>query len=95
MTSGAQGARPTLSAEAAVVARGSLVNLAAMVTGAALSFGLTVLVSRWLQPSGAGGFFELIAIFTILSNTFELGADTGLTAGYPERGRSAACRSCD
>ncbi len=79
MTSGAQGARPTLSAEAAVVARGSLVNLAAMVTGAALSFGLTVLVSRWLQPSGAGGFFELIAIFTILSNTFELGADTGLT----------------
>lgn len=31
-----------------------------------------------VQPSGAGGFFELIAIFTILSNTFELGADTGL-----------------
>jgi len=49
-----------------------------MVTGALLSFALTVLVSRWLQPSGAGGFFELIAIFTILSQTFELGADTGL-----------------
>ncbi|MBV9382869.1 MAG: oligosaccharide flippase family protein [Streptosporangiaceae bacterium] len=67
-----------LSAEAAVVARGSLVNVAAMVTGAALSFALTVMVSRWLQPSGAGGFFELIALFTILSSTFELGADTGL-----------------
>jgi O-antigen/teichoic acid export membrane protein len=61
------------------VARGSLVNLAAMVTGAVLSFGLVVLVSRWLQPAGAGALFELIALFTILSNTFELGADTGLT----------------
>jgi O-antigen/teichoic acid export membrane protein len=61
------------------VARGSLVNLAAMVGGAALSFALVVLVSRWLQPGGAGAFFELIALFTILSNTFELGADTGLT----------------
>jgi O-antigen/teichoic acid export membrane protein len=61
------------------VARGSLVNLAAMVTGAALSFGLTVLVSRWLQPRGAGALFELIALFTIMSQAFELGADTGLT----------------
>jgi O-antigen/teichoic acid export membrane protein len=67
-----------LSAEAAVVARGSLINVAAMVTGAALTFALTVTVSRWLQPSGAGGFFELIALFTILSSAFELGADTGL-----------------
>jgi O-antigen/teichoic acid export membrane protein len=50
-----------------------------MVAGAAMSFGLVVLVSRWLQPRGAGAFFELIALFTILSNTFELGADTGLT----------------
>ncbi len=79
MTRAGQGTSPAVSKEAAVVARGSLVNLAAMVTGAALAFGLTVLVSRWLQPSGAGAFFELIALFTILSNTFELGADTGLT----------------
>jgi O-antigen/teichoic acid export membrane protein len=50
-----------------------------MVMGAILGFGLTVVVSRWLQPSNAGGFFELIAIYTILSNTLELGADTGLT----------------
>jgi O-antigen/teichoic acid export membrane protein len=79
MTRAGRGAPPAVPAEAAVVARGSLVNLAAMVTGAALAFGLTVLVSRWLQPSGAGAFFELVALFTILSNTFELGADTGLT----------------
>jgi O-antigen/teichoic acid export membrane protein len=67
------------SSPAAVVARGSVVNVVAMVTGAAMSFGLVVLVSRWLQPRGAGAFFELLALFTIMSNTFELGADTGLT----------------
>ena len=55
-----------------------MINLVAMVSGAALTLGLTVLVSRWLQPAGAGAFFELIALFTIASNTFELGADTGL-----------------
>lgn len=68
-----------LSGTAAIVFRGSVVNVVAMVAGAAMSFGLVVLVSRWLQPRGAGAFFELIALFTILSNTFELGADTGLT----------------
>jgi polysaccharide biosynthesis protein PslJ len=67
------------SAASVVVARASLVNLVAMVLGAAMSFGLVVLASRWLQPHGAGVFFELIALYTILSNTFELGADTGLT----------------
>jgi O-antigen/teichoic acid export membrane protein len=68
-----------LSGTAAVVVRGSVINVVAMVAGAVMSFGLVVLVSRWLQPRGAGAFFELIALFTILSNTFELGADTGLT----------------
>jgi O-antigen/teichoic acid export membrane protein len=68
-----------LSGASVVVARASLVNLVAMVLGAAMSFGLVVLVSRWLQPHGAGVFFELIALFTILSGTFEFGADTGLT----------------
>src|ERR1017187_2499942 len=67
-----------VSAEAAVVARGSLLNLVTMVGGAVLTFGLTVLVSRWLQPAGAGALFELIALFTIASNTCEFGADTGL-----------------
>jgi O-antigen/teichoic acid export membrane protein len=70
---------PAVPSEAGVVARGSLVNLIAMVIGAVLSFGLVVLVSRWLEPAGAGALFELIALYTILSNTFELGADTGLT----------------
>jgi O-antigen/teichoic acid export membrane protein len=75
------GNRRTVSrpaAEVASVARGSVVNLTAMVLGAVLSFGLTVLVSRWLGPRAAGGFFELISLFTILSYTLYLGADTGL-----------------
>jgi O-antigen/teichoic acid export membrane protein len=67
------------SPEISQVARGSLTNVAAMVAGALLGFALTVLVSRWLQPRSAGALFELIAMFTILSNTLELGADTGLT----------------
>jgi O-antigen/teichoic acid export membrane protein len=56
-----------------------MVNIAAMVGGALLSFALTVLVSRWLQPRNAGAFFELIALFTIVSSTLQLGADVGLT----------------
>jgi len=76
----AQDQRTTsLSAEAGQVARGSVVNIAAMTIGAALGFGLTVLASRWLQPKAAGEFFELIALFTILSCSFQAGADTGLT----------------
>jgi O-antigen/teichoic acid export membrane protein len=70
---------PSLTPEAGQVARGSLTNVAAMTMGALLSFGLTVLASRWLQPKQAGEFFELIALFTILSYSFALGADTGLT----------------
>jgi len=68
-----------LSAEAGQVARGSAVNIAAMTVGAGLSFALTVLCTRWLQPELAGEFFEMIAFFTIISAALQLGADTGLT----------------
>jgi O-antigen/teichoic acid export membrane protein len=68
-----------LTVEAGVVARGSLTNVGAMTLGALLGFGLTVLASRWLQPRQTGEFFELIALFTIGSYSFALGADTGLT----------------
>ena len=60
------------------MARGSLINVVAMASGAALTLALTVLVSRWLEPAGTGALFELIALFTIATNTLELGADTGL-----------------
>ncbi len=70
---------PSLTPEAGQVARGSLTNIGAMTMGALLGFGLTVLASRWLQPRQTGEFFELVALFTILSYSFALGADTGLT----------------
>ena len=69
---------PALSPEVHQVARGTMVNIAAMVVGAVLSFGLTVLVSRWLEPKNAGSLFELIALFTIVSSTLQLGGDVGL-----------------
>jgi O-antigen/teichoic acid export membrane protein len=72
-------APPALSPEVHQVARGTMVNLAAMTVGAVLNFALTVLVSRWLQPRNTGAFFELIALFTIASATLQLGGDTGLT----------------
>lgn len=68
-----------LAPEVRLVARGSALNIAGMSLGAVLGFALTVVVSRWLQPRQAGALFELIALFTILSNSLELGADTGLT----------------
>ncbi len=77
MTLGDRAARP--GQEAGAVARGSILNITAMILGAVLSFALTVLVSHWLPPRDVGALFELIALFTILSYTFVLGADTGLT----------------
>jgi O-antigen/teichoic acid export membrane protein len=70
---------PALSPELREVARGSVLNVFAMILGAVLGFLLTVVISRWLQPRNAGAFFELMAIFSILSYTLMLGADTGLT----------------
>lgn len=48
------------------------------IAGGALSFLLAVVVTRGLHPAGAGVFFEVVALFTILANTCEVGADTGL-----------------
>lgn len=71
-------AKSALSPEVHLVARGTMVNIAAMVVGAVLSFGLTVVVSRWLGPRNAGALFEMIALFTIVSSTLQLGGDVGL-----------------
>lgn len=76
-----------LSPEVHLVARGTVVNIAAMVVGAVLSFGLTVLVSRWLGPRNAGALFEMIALFTIVSSTLQLGGDVGLMR-WISRGRA-------
>ena len=72
------------------VARGGTLNLAGAVTNGVLGFALTVVLSNGLSPQQFGAFFVSIALFQILSNTAELGADTGLVriiARYRALGR--------
>ncbi|RJK97907.1 lipopolysaccharide biosynthesis protein [Vallicoccus soli] len=70
--------RPPPVPAAAGLARGSALGMAGAVANGLLAFALTVVVGRALGPAGAGVFFAAAALFTIASNTLELGADTGL-----------------
>jgi O-antigen/teichoic acid export membrane protein len=63
-------------------ARGGAVNLLGMVAGGILQFVLVVLVTH-LGAKGAGVVFEAVAIFMILTNVTEFGADTGLVRLIP------------
>lgn len=60
------------------LARGGLINLASAITNGLFGFALVVVVTRGLGAAQAGPFFLAVALFSILSNTLELGADTGL-----------------
>lgn len=44
---------------------------------------LAIVVARGVGAGGTGAFFEAVALFTILSNVGELGADTGLVKMLP------------
>jgi O-antigen/teichoic acid export membrane protein len=72
----ASGARA--GADARSLARSGLVNLAASGGGQVFTFLMTVVVTRGLGARGAGTFFEVVGLFTILSNSVRLGADTGM-----------------
>lgn len=65
-------------AEVAVLARRGMLSLGGSVASSLLAFALVVVITRGLGARGAGIMFEAIALFTILSNVAELGADTGL-----------------
>ena len=65
------------------LARGGMVNFAGFVANSLFGFLLIIVVGRGLGASGAGPFFTAIALFYILSNTIELGADTGLVRMIP------------
>jgi O-antigen/teichoic acid export membrane protein len=82
-------------ADLSTVARGGALNFAAAIGGALLQFALVVAVTRTLTAAAAGAFFQAVALFLILSNTAELGADTGLVRSIPRLrvlGRSADLR---
>ncbi len=59
-------------------ARGGLVGLLGSVVAAAAGFTLTVVVARVLGPARTGVFFTVVALFMILTEVTELGADTGV-----------------
>lgn len=69
---------PRPAADLARLARGGTLNVLGLVISAVMQLALTVLVARGLGAGGTGAFFEAVALFTILSNVGELGADTGL-----------------
>lgn len=53
-------------------------TLVGSVASSVLGFVLTLLITHGLRATGAGILFESIALFMIVSNIAELGADTGL-----------------
>lgn len=64
-------------------ARSAAISFTGAVAQAVLGFALTVLIGRLLGPAGAGLFFTVAAVFFVLSNAVELGADTSLTWALP------------
>jgi O-antigen/teichoic acid export membrane protein len=77
------------------VARGGTLNLAGAVSNGVLGFLLTVVLSQGLSNEQLGAFFVSVALFQILANTAELGADTGfvrIIARYRALGRTRDLR---
>jgi O-antigen/teichoic acid export membrane protein len=74
------------------LARGGTLNLVGFIASGVFAFGLAVVVTRLVGPRGAGIFFAAVAVFTILTNITELGADTGIVryvARLREQGRQS------
>jgi O-antigen/teichoic acid export membrane protein len=67
------------------LAKGGVINLVASGSGQAFAFLMTVVVTRGLGARGAGAFFEVVGLFTILSNSVRLGADTGMVRAVSSR----------
>ena len=88
--------RGGLRSDLATLARGGTLTLAGSVASSLLGFALVVVIARGFhQARVAGVLFEVIALFMIISNTTELGADTGLVrmvAGYRATSRSRDLR---
>ncbi|MGQ0670252.1 MAG: oligosaccharide flippase family protein [Actinomycetota bacterium] len=66
------------------LARGGAINLVGLLVNAVLAFAITIVVARGLGAGRAGVLFEAVAVFAILTNALELGADTGLVRLIPK-----------
>lgn len=72
------------------LARGGMFNLVGAAASGVLTFGLVLVLTNALGPATYGAFASAMGLFTILSRTAELGADTGLVrtvARLKARGR--------
>lgn len=69
---------PRSGRDLTLLARGGAVGLAGLVANGLFGFLLVVLLTRGVRAEGTGVLFEAIALFIILANAAELGADTGL-----------------
>ncbi len=63
--------------DTAAMARGGLLNLVGAAGTGLLTFALVTVLTRGLGAASYGAFVSAMGLFTILSNTAELGADTG------------------
>jgi O-antigen/teichoic acid export membrane protein len=78
------------------LARGSVITLAGMISNGVLNLVLLLAVTRGLNALGAGLFFQIVALFTILTSIAEFGAAPGLVrtiARYRALGRPQDIRS--
>lgn len=64
-----------------------MLSVTTLVVQSLAGFAVSIAVTRGLHAHGAGVFFEVVALFTILANGAELGADTGLVRAVA-RGRA-------
>jgi O-antigen/teichoic acid export membrane protein len=85
------GRRHRAGGDLARLARGGMLTMAGSIASSVLGFLLVVVITRGLGAARGGVLFEAIALFMILSNTFELGADTAMVrmvARYRALGRT-------
>lgn len=83
------------SADLRTLARGGTLGLLGVAVSAGLQFALVVIVTRGLGARGAGTFLEGVALFTIIANLAQLGANTGLVRALSRAralGRTAELR---
>ncbi|MGI9598977.1 MAG: lipopolysaccharide biosynthesis protein [Acidimicrobiales bacterium] len=71
--------RESQPAQITRAARGTALNLAGAVIGAAVSFATVGLITNVYGKAGAGLFFAATAAFTLAANSARLGAESGLT----------------
>ncbi|MEW6476288.1 MAG: polysaccharide biosynthesis C-terminal domain-containing protein [Actinomycetota bacterium] len=66
------------NADISAMARGGLLNLVGAAGTGLFTFALVTVLTRGLGAASYGAFVSAMGLFTILSNTAELGADTGM-----------------